>query len=123
MTTTPYLVYGTVYTNQGTTSNSLVIINTDISTFTDNQGKYVLDLANLQDGYESGNSFTITGQNSLNNEFKSDTITVSGSNQIKNMILVDRDRNNEQGRPGGTLLPIILRTVGDKPISVSNLLP
>lgn len=123
MPQTPYLVNGTIYVSRGTVSDSTVIINSDISTTTDSEGKYILDLANLADGYTSGSSYTIEAYDEFNNEYKSDTITVTGESQTKNLFLESRKRTNEQGNPTGYLTPVLIRTTGDKPTSQNNLFP
>lgn len=123
MPSTPYVVQGTIYTSRGTVPNSIVTINSDISTTTDDEGKYVLDLANLSGGYTAGSDYTIEAKDEFNNEYTSSTITASGGGQTKNLTLECRDRKTEQGYISGRVIPIILRGVGDKPNTVSNLVP
>ena len=116
----PYVVSGTIYAGRGTVENSLVRINNDILTLTNNKGQYVLDLANLESGYTDGASYTIESWDSLNNEYKSETITVTGESQTKDLFLDDRNDKNDLNR-GGDKYEIL--TVGAVPVSKFNLFP
>lgn len=118
MPTTPYIVSGTVYTSRGKVPNSTVIINSDIKIQTDSQGKYILDLANLTAGYNSGDNFDIESYDEFNNEYIKSTITVSGVGQTKNLFLDPRLIG--QGKATGYSMPTELRNVGNKVITCDN---
>jgi len=122
MPQTPYLVSGTIYTSRGTVSNSIVIINSDAKAVTDSKGKYVIDLANLIGGYTADASYTISSYDEFDNEYKSDTITVTGENQTKNLYLGSRDENTDQTRNSETRR-VEIRSIGNKPITEDNMLP
>lgn len=123
MPSSPYLVTGTIYTKLGTIANTTVIINSDIRTTTNSSGQYVLDLANLGSGYTAGATYTIESYDQFNNEYKSDTITVTGASLSKDLTLEVRRRDNEAGHPTGLLTPVLIRSVGDKPTTNDNPLP
>lgn len=118
MPSTPYLVYGKVYTSRGTVPNSIVKINNAILTSTDAEGKYVLDLANMDDGYTSGESYTIESWDVYNNEYVSDTITVTGEGQEKDLYLAKRDVSIASAN--GYLQPVSIRSLGNKEMSWNN---
>ncbi len=120
MPQTPYLVQGTIYTSRGTVPDSIVTVNSDLSVTTDSEGKFVMDLANLDDGYTAEASYTIEAKDEFNNEYKTDTITVTGGGQTKNLILEDRNRNSEQGYLQGKVMPVLIRGIGDKPSTKEN---
>lgn len=118
----PYLLSGTIYTSRGTVSNSRVIINSDLAVLTDSSGQYVADLANMDSGYTVDATYTITARDEFDNEFVSDTITVSGQNQTKNLFLEPRTNNNNMTKNASTQ-HISMFNLGDQPISEENLLP
>ena len=116
----PYIVTGTVETSKGKISNSRVVINSDIDTLTNSSGQYVLDLANLQDGYTAGQSFTIEAFDKFNNETSSGSLTVSGQNQVFNITLSAR---TTAYRATDYSPKTILHSVGKEPITKDNPLP
>lgn len=118
----PYVVSGQVFTSRGTVPNSVVRISGDIVTITDSRGRYVLDLANLQSGYTSGSNYTIISFDEFDEEYLSDTITVTGENQTKNLFLEARSVTTDQTRNSETR-HVELRGVSNKPFTRSNLLP
>ncbi len=122
MASTSYLVFGVVYTSRGSVPNSRVEIDSDIFTITDSEGKYILDLANLQDDYTSGGSFVLQAKDKFDNEFKSEILTVSGENQEKDLFLDSRSMINDQTKNHETRRGT-LRTAGNEPVSKVNLLP
>jgi len=115
----PYLVSGKVYTSRGTVLNSVVRVNHQTSVKTDSEGKYLLDLANMDDGYTSGSSYTIESWDEFDNEYKSDTITVTGGGQTKNLFLDLRNKTNAQTSPTINN-QVELRTAGNQLISLEN---
>lgn len=118
----PYLVIGKIYTSRGTVLNSRVTVNSDLSGVTDESGTYLLDLANLNNGYTSGASYTITAKDEFNNEYVSDTITVTGGGQTKDLYLSSRTRSTEIGQ-NNDREPVLMRTIGNNPVTRDNLLP
>ncbi len=118
MPQTPYPVSGTVFTSRGTVENSIVRINSDIQVSTDSKGNFLLDLANMSENYSDGESYIIEAWDSFNNEYISDTITVTGGSQTKNLFLIERD--TAEGDEIRRLTPIILKTIGNKNISLNN---
>lgn len=117
----PYIVNGKIFTSRGTVPNSVIEINSDLKVFTDSSGNYLADLANLSDGYTNGATYDIVSYDEFNNEYKSDTITITGAGQTKNMYLEPREASQVKCSGFGT--PIEIRTLGNKPISVDNSIP
>lgn len=72
MPSTPYLVFGVVYSSGGSaaTSNNLTLrnetTNEQISTITNSLGQFIFDLANLKSGYTDGDFIRITGTGGTN---------------------------------------------------------
>ncbi len=118
MPSTPYIISGTILTSKGTIANSLVRINSDISITTNSKGQYVLDLANLNGGYTAGSSYDIEANDEFDNEYKADTITVTGESQTKNLFL--DSRTTGRGPYTGYSNPTEFRTVGNKVVTLSN---
>ena len=118
MPQTPCLIYGKVYTSRGTVSNSIVIINDQVSVKTDSQGKYLLDLANMSDAYSIGTSYTITGVDEFGNEYVSDSVTATTGGVNKDLYLLNR--TSDTGSTTGRLQPISIRTLGNKELSIEN---
>jgi len=116
MPSSPYIVSGTIYTSRGSVPNSIVIINSDIIATTDSEGKFILDLSNLENGYTSGSSYAIVAQDEFNKEYISDTITVSGESQTKNLFLDSRSLTNDLTRNSQTR-HVILRDVANNPVT------
>jgi len=122
MPSTPYIVSGTVYTSNGSVSNSVVRINSELVTTTDDQGQYLLDIANFSDGYTDGSSYTIESWDEFENEYKTDTFTVAGGGLTKDVYLDSRDVQNDLTKGSDTRREEI-RSIGNKPVSQDNLLP
>lgn len=119
MPQTPYPVSGTVYTSRGKVPNSVVEINSELRAVTDSNGNYVIDLANMSSDYVIGNSYTITSFDEFNNEYVSDTITLTGESLTKDVYLLDRDEKNTQCRNQQTR-HVEIRSVGNKPVTYEN---
>lgn len=121
MPTNPYLVSGTVFTSRGKVVDSIVIVG-GLTTVTNSLGQYVVDLANLTDGYTIGNSYTLESYDEHDNEYTTTDITLSGENYTQNLYLEPRNEVNSQTR-GSDTRRIEPRTVGNKPVTTENLLP
>lgn len=115
----PYLVSGKIHTRQGTSPDSVVTINSEISTTTNTQGQYVLDLANLSSDWAVGSQYSIEAFDSQNNEYKTQTITVAGAGLSQDVYLESRTKENTQNRNSETRRSE-LRLVGTQPVSVDN---
>ena len=115
---TPYIVSGTIYTSRGTVGNTVVRVG-ELTTTTNAQGQYIVDLADFADGYTDGTSYNIISFDEHDNEYKADTITVSGQGLTKNLFLDARNELNAQTRNSDTRR-IEARTVGNKPVTHAN---
>lgn len=118
----PYLVSGLVYSSKGKVSNSVVVINSDLRTTTNSEGQYVVDLANLNNGYTADASYSIQSWDEFDNEYVSSTITVTGQNQTKNLFLSPRTKVQDKTNNNGAQR-VTLRLVGDNPVTNDNPLP
>ena len=121
MTSTPYLVSGTLINSSGDKVSDGFIqftISGESETVSSNvKGKYTIDLANI--GYNPGNTVSYSAKDKSNNEIYSGSFVGSGETKTLNISLSERkDRISGTGNRD-----INLTNIGGESVSWNNPLP